>query len=97
MSVPVLPESIATSGSTTPTAEPTSTLATRNIEVVAAVEQLNQLHPAMTTSKPKLSTIEFIRDWFLKNIPTTAEAVTTVIVKPIVGKLAQAGGDALVG
>jgi len=33
MSVPVLPESIATSGSTTPTAEPTSTLATRNIEV----------------------------------------------------------------
>jgi len=45
MSVPVLPESIATSGSTTPTAEPTSTLATRNIEValqarLAAVDTL---------------------------------------------------------
>ncbi len=62
----------------------------------AAVERLDELHEAMTASKPKLSTMEYVRDWFVKNIPTMAGAVTAVVINPIVGKLVQAGGDALV-
>ena len=63
----------------------------------AALEHLDELHDAMTVGKPKLSTMEYVRDWFVKNIPTMAGAVTAIVVNPIVGKLVQAGGDALVG
>jgi len=62
----------------------------------AAVERLDELHEAITASKPKLSAMANVRDWFVRNIPTMAGAVTTVIVNPIVGKLVQAGGDAVV-
>jgi len=62
----------------------------------AAVDRLDELHEAMTAPKPKLSTMEYVRDWFVKNIPTMAGTVTAVVVNPIVGKLVQAGGDALV-
>jgi hypothetical protein len=40
--------------------------------------------------------MEYVRDWFAKNIPTMAGAVTAVVVNPIVGRLVQAGGDTLV-
>jgi hypothetical protein len=62
----------------------------------AAVERLDELHEAMTASKPRLSTMEYVRDWFVRNIPTMAGAVTAVVVNPIVGRLVQAGGDAVV-
>ncbi len=62
----------------------------------AAVEHLDELHEAITAEKPKLSTMEYVRDWFVNNIPTMAGAVTAVVVNPIVGRLVQAGGDALV-
>jgi hypothetical protein len=62
----------------------------------AAVEHLDELHEAVTASTPKLSTMEYVRDWFVKNIPTMAGAITAVVVNPIVGRLVQAGGDTLV-
>jgi hypothetical protein len=62
----------------------------------AAVERLDELHEAITADKPKLSTMEYVRDWFASNIPTMAGAVTAVVINPIVGRLVQAGGDALV-
>jgi len=62
----------------------------------AAAEHLDELHEAITADKPKLSTMEYVRDWFAKNIPTMAGAVTSIVVNPIVGRLVQAGGDALV-
>lgn len=37
-----------------------------------------------------------MRNWFVKKNPTVAGAVTSVVVSPIVGKLVQPGGDALV-
>lgn len=60
-----------------------------------AVQHLEELHKAVTAPKPELSTIESVRNWFVKNIPTMAGAVTTIILGPIVGRLVQAGGDVL--
>jgi hypothetical protein len=60
-----------------------------------AVQHLDELHEAVTAPKPELSTMEFVRNWFVKNIPTMAGAVTSIVINPIVGRLVQAGGDVL--
>ena len=57
---------------------------------------MKELEQAVTEKKPDLSTMEYVRSWFLKNLPGLAGAVTSVVVHPIVGKLVEAGGDALV-
>ena len=41
--------------------------------------------------------MEYVRNWFVKNLHGLAGVVTSVIVHPIVGKLVEASGDALVG
>jgi len=61
----------------------------------AALEQLNSLEQAVTEKKPDLSVMESVRDWFGKNLPALAGAVTSLVVHPIVGKLVEAGGDLL--
>lgn len=63
----------------------------------AAIERVEELEQALTENKPDLSTMEYVRNWFAKNLPGLAGAVTSVVVHPIVGKLVEAGGDALVG
>jgi hypothetical protein len=62
----------------------------------AALERVGELEHAITDKKPDLSTMEYVRNWFIKNLPGLAGAVTSVVVHPIVGKLVEAGGDALV-
>ena len=39
--------------------------------------------------------MEYVRNWFVKNVPTMAGAVTSIVINPIVGRLVQAGGDVL--
>jgi hypothetical protein len=63
----------------------------------AALERVGELEQAIAEKKPDLSTMEYVRNWFVKNLPGLAGAVTSVVVHPIVGKLVEAGGDALVG
>jgi hypothetical protein len=62
----------------------------------AALERVDELEQAVTAEKPDLTTMEYVRNWFAKNLPTLAGTVTGVFVNPIVGKLVQSGGDALV-
>lgn len=62
----------------------------------AALERVQELEQAVTAEKPELSTMEYVRNWFGKNIPALAGTVTSVVVHPIVGKLVEAGGDLLV-
>jgi len=62
----------------------------------AAIERIDEFEKAVTDQKPDLSTMEYVRNWFGKNLPTLAGAVTSVVVHPIVGKLVEAGGDLLV-
>ncbi len=61
----------------------------------AALERVDELELAVTDKKPDLSTMEYVRNWFVKNLPGVAGAVVSIVVHPIVGKLVEAAGDAL--
>ncbi len=61
----------------------------------AALERVDELEEAVTAKEPDLATMEYVKGWFVKNLPGLAGAVTHVIVHPIVGKLMEAVGDAL--
>jgi len=62
----------------------------------SALEQVKNLDQAIMGKKPDVSKMEKVKNWFGKNMPALAGAVTSVIVHPIVGKLVEAGGDLLV-
>ena len=62
----------------------------------AALERVQELEQAVAEKKPDLTTMEYVKKWFGKNVPALAGAVTSVIIHPIVGKLVEAGGDLLV-
>jgi len=61
----------------------------------AALERVEELGEAITAQEPDLSTMEYVKRWFVRNLPDLAGAVTGVVVHPIVGKLVEAAGDAL--
>lgn len=61
----------------------------------AALERVEELSDAVTAGEPDLATMEYVKNWFGKNLPSLAGAVTSVIVNPIVGKLVEAAGDAV--
>ncbi len=61
----------------------------------AAAEKLDELKSAVTAEEPELSTMEYVRDWFVKHAPKFAGAVTALVVNPIVGALVGAAGETL--
>ncbi len=61
----------------------------------AAVERVEELKEAVTAEKPDLSTMEYVKNWFAKNLPALAGSVTSVVVHPIVGKLVELAGETL--
>lgn len=61
----------------------------------AALERARELAEAVNAEKPDLSTMEYVKGWFVKHLPGLAGAVAGVVVHPIVGKLVAAAGDAL--
>ncbi|MCL4530669.1 MAG: hypothetical protein M1282_14815 [Chloroflexi bacterium] len=60
-----------------------------------ALYKTKELEQAINATKPDVSTMAQIRDWFVKNIPQLAGAVTGLVVNPLVGKLVEAAGDAI--
>jgi len=58
-----------------------------------ALEKVSELEEAITAEKPDISTMEYVRNWFVKNVPQLAGAVTGLVVNPIVGKLVEAAGE----
>ncbi len=60
-----------------------------------ALEKVSELEQAINAKKPDISTMESVRNWFVKNIPGIAGAVTGVVVNPIVGKLVEAAGETI--
>ncbi len=64
----------------------------------AATERVKELEAAVVAEggTPDLTTMEYVRNWFLKNLPSLGEAVASVFVHPVVGKLVGAAGDAAV-
>ena len=61
----------------------------------AAVERVEELKEAVTAEKPDLTTIEYVKRWFEKNLPALAGSVTSIVVHPIVGKLVEVAGETL--
>jgi len=59
----------------------------------AAVERVDELEEAVVADEPDLTTLQYIRKWFVKNLPKLAGAVTGLIVHPVVGKIVEAAGD----
>lgn len=62
----------------------------------SASEKLDELETALTAKEPDLTTMEYVQNWFTKNLPTIAGSVTSLVVHPIVGKLVEAAGDVAV-
>ena len=60
-----------------------------------ALERVDELQQAVTDKEPDLTTMEYVRNWFVKNLPNVAGSVVSLVVHPIVGKLVEVGGDAL--
>ena len=61
----------------------------------AALEQVQELEHALITDKPEAGRVRRVKDWFMKNLPQLAGAVTSVVIHPIVGKIVTAAGDAI--
>jgi hypothetical protein len=62
-----------------------------------AEERVGELEEAVTAETPDVTTIEYVKRWFARNLPKIAGSVTALLVHPLVGRLVEAGGDALVG
>ena len=60
-----------------------------------AIEKVSELEEAITAKKPDLTTMEYVKNWFVKNLPQLAGAVTGLVVNPIVGKLVEASGEVI--
>jgi hypothetical protein len=60
-----------------------------------ALERVDELKEAVTAKQPDLTTMQHVKNWFGKHLPALAGSVVSVIVHPLVGKLVEAGGDAL--
>lgn len=58
----------------------------------SALERIDELEEAITAEEPDLTTMDYIKRWFVKNLPTLSGAVTSVVIHPIVGKLVEAAG-----
>jgi hypothetical protein len=59
----------------------------------AALERVGEMESEITSKKPSLTTLEYVRDWFAKNAPMLLGSVTSIVVNPLVGKVVQAAGD----
>ena len=60
-----------------------------------ALARVDALEEAVTAKEPDVTTMESVRNWFVKNLPSVAGSVVGLIVHPLVGKLVEVGGDAI--
>ena len=59
----------------------------------AALERVDEIEPAVVAEEPDLTTLQYVRNWFVKNLPKLAGTVTGLVVHPVVGKIVEAAGD----
>lgn len=60
----------------------------------AALERVDELEEAVTAEEPDLTTAQYVKRWFSRNLPGLAGSIAGVLVHPVVGKLVQAAGEA---
>jgi hypothetical protein len=61
----------------------------------AALERVTELEQAVMEEKPDVSTMEYVKNWFGRQLPGLAGTVVGVLVHPVVGKLVEAAGEAV--
>ena len=59
----------------------------------AALERVAELEEAVVADEPDLTTLQYVRTWFGKNLPKLAGSITGLIIHPGVGKIVEAAGD----
>lgn len=59
----------------------------------AALERVDELQDAVLADEPDLTTLQYVRKWFGKNLPKLAGSITGLIIHPVVGKIVEAAGD----
>lgn len=59
----------------------------------AALERVDEIEQAVVAEEPDLTTLQYVRKWFVKNLPKLAGTVTGLVVHPVVGKIVEAAGD----
>jgi len=62
----------------------------------AALERVGELEEAVTAEEPDLTTAQYVKRWFSKNLPGVAGSVAGILIHPVVGKLVQGAGEAAV-
>ena len=62
-----------------------------------ALGRAKELERAVVAGTPDLSTMEYVKGWFARNLPKLAGAVAAIFVHPVVGKLVEAAGEAAMG
>jgi hypothetical protein len=65
-------------------------------EQQAAIERATELEEALRAEKPDMTTVQYVKGWFVKRLPALAGLITGVLVHPVVGKLVQNAGDVAV-
>jgi hypothetical protein len=58
----------------------------------AALERVTELQQEIGAKKPDLSTMEYVKNWFGKNLPALLGGVTSLLINPILGKVVEAAG-----
>ncbi len=61
----------------------------------AAVERVDELEQAVVADQPDLATIEYVKQWFARKLPTAAGLVASVLIHPLVGGIVERAGDKL--
>jgi len=60
-----------------------------------ALERVDELNQAVTAKEPDLTTMEYVKNWFGKNVPSVASSILEFFSQPVVTKFVAAGGKAL--
>lgn len=63
----------------------------------AALAEAKELEAAIVTDSPQPDRVRQALTWFKKNAPQLAGAVLSVVVNPLVGKIAEGAGQAIAG
>jgi hypothetical protein len=58
-----------------------------------ALGRIGELEEAIVAGEPDVTTLQYVRQWFGKNLPKLAGSITGLIVHPVVGKIVEAAGE----
>lgn len=61
----------------------------------AAAGRIAELEEAVNSPEPDVSTMEYVTNWFAKNVPSVAGAVAGMVVHPVVGRIVESAGEAV--